>query len=105
MASRTDGVETRASAKARWERPRLRRDFQHDDRLVSTRNDRLGDRDQMALLVEDAEAGRLPIAGIELRGSALRCCHAAGLDLRKGQIEFRAVADAFLDDRQHGGTR
>lgn len=58
----------------------------------------------MALLIEDAEPRGLPIAGIELGGRALRRGDLSGLNLREGQIEFGAVADAAFDDGQHRGA-
>jgi len=73
--------------------------------LVRARHDRLGNRDQFSLLVEDAQPRRLPIARIELSRSALSRDGLPGLNLREREIEFRAMANALFDDGQHGGAR
>lgn len=49
---------------------------------VGAQDDGLGDGDQFALLVEDAQARGFPLSGIELFGSALRGGNFAGLNLR-----------------------
>src|SRR5712691_12698413 len=74
--------------------------LEDDDRLVGARHDRLGDGDQVLLLAENAQARGLALAGVELCGGALRRMDAAGLDLRELYVEFRAVANAPLQDGQ-----
>jgi hypothetical protein len=53
-------------------------------------------------LVEDAEAWRAWLAGIELCSGAWSWFGATGLELRKRDGEFGAVADALFYYRENG---
>ena len=75
-------------------RPPLGRRLEDHDRLIRPRNHGLRDGDQMALLVEHAQPGRLPVSRIELRRRPLRNHHMPRLNLRNGHIEFRAMPHA-----------
>src|SRR5713226_824439 len=79
--------------------------FEDDDRLVGARHDGLGDGDQVLLLAENAEARGLALAGIKLCGPALGRMDASGLDLGELYVEFRAVANAPLQDGQDSDAR
>lgn len=50
----------------------LRKGFEHDDGLVSAGNDGFGYRDKLLLLIEDTEARRTRLTGIQFGGRAWR---------------------------------
>jgi hypothetical protein len=71
--------------------------------LIRAWNDRLGDGDQLPLLIENAQARGLLVAGVELRWRALSSGQAAGLDLRERKVEFSAAR--MLYSIQMNGNR
>src|SRR2546425_10474665 len=79
----------------------LRQRLENDDRLIRPRHHRFGDSDELALLIEDAEARRLRPPAVKLRRGTGRKLEAAGLDVRQRNVKARAVAHPPLDDRQN----
>ena len=102
--SRSRNLHNSSNARMYWNAPTLRRGVENYYGLVSARHDWLGNRDQLSLLIEDAQPRRLPFARIEFGGSTLSRDGLPGLNLREREIEFRAMANAFFDDGQHGGA-
>src|SRR6266481_4088097 len=87
-----------------WE-GRLRQRIKHNNRLVSPRHHRFSDGDQFIFLAEHAQPRRLNFFGIQMRRGARRQLHAARLQLRRHDVEFRAVANLLFQYGQHIGSR
>src|SRR5262252_3868565 len=69
----------------------LRQRIEDDDRLVGARDDGFCDGDEFVLLAEDAETRRLGLVRVELGGSPRGKLDAAGLQLRRHDVELRTV--------------